>query len=190
MPATPATFFPIFSVELRAVGFTGLFVDQLASGLANGLSQHILGGMSVITKDSGSLGVGFGVGFALLPSDILFTNLMSLAGKSFNGVSYPLMALAISKAIGTSISSCVVNSSHVSVGSGKGIGSIIPNGVPSIPFYESSFKTVGVVSVYEDLPRIIVDSVNLALPSSYVDVNITGSFSPSAATGIGTGFLK
>ena len=190
MPINQLTVFPLVKANLVGLSFSGFTVDQIAAGLASGICNALLLSTSVVTQDTGSLGVGYGVGSAFLKSEFV-TNLLlaSLPAESIGGVSSVLLANAVGMSISGAVSCGVVNTTSPLVGSGVGIGSIVPTS--SLLYFNEAFASVGMSGLAAvSFARAISIAFDSSMPSTFLKVDIMGSGSPLVALGIGTGSIS
>jgi len=181
---------PIFRVNLLGAGMLGPSANQLAVGLANGLFQYASAGMKVQTVDVGVLGVGTGIGIAVLtPASLIPALSGSFPGHSILGIMSQPLAIAVASAFSQCFALAIVSTISPTVGVGAGVGTIIPT--YAAPFFIAGFRAAGMNGPTVDLlATAIGDGLDFALPSTIVTVAIAGSPSivPSGGSGSGSIF--
>jgi hypothetical protein len=189
MPLIPSFTIPIIEANLVSARCVGINSIQIATAVANGLQSYALAGIKASTVDEGNAGAGYGQGTATLAPSVIVP-LMAGAFESAN-IAGP-NGLAMSYAIATSLSECIsssiVNTSHSTVGLGYGSGSLIPSS--GSPFFIREFATMGIVGTLSiSLATAIGNALDASLPSTSVNVVISGSGSPTIVSGVGVGLI-
>lgn len=189
VPISPATTLPIFRAGLLAAGMVGTGASQLAAGLANGFFQYLSAGVKVQTVDVGTLGVGKGIGIAILtPASLIPAMSGSIAGHAIFGLMSQPLAMAVAVSMAECFPLAIVNTISPTVGVGAGIGTIIPTS--GAQFFIPAFRAAGMNgSMVDNLAAAIAGGLDIALPTTIVTVAIAGSPSISPSGGSGTGTL-
>lgn len=188
VPVNTVTATPVFLASLYGAGLSGPYIPALAQGLASALSTYIPT-LIVQTANVGTAGSGVGTGTAFLSTAVLNPSMVaSFSGSGLVGVFSPSLALAVASGISNCMSLAVANVISTGVGSGTGIGNVIPNS--GIPHFISGLRGVAMIGTYVDvLATAIANGFDSSLPSTVVNVVIAGPSSPVPASGVGFGSL-
>lgn len=192
MPLDRISVSGIMRVSLFGVGLVGSGSNQLVAGLTDALCTYGTTAMSVKTIDSGTLGVGKGMGIGvILPQPILMVSLLaSLPSEGIAGLSMPQVALGTSIGYSIALSTAIVSTFHPSVGTGSGKVQIFQNTVAAIGIFTKSFISAGMSgSMVVPLATAIAKGLDAVLPSAIGVVAITGSPSVAPSGGVGFGNL-
>lgn len=187
MPLASTITTPIFLANIASAGCIGISSIQLATGLANGLSSYAISGITAVTTDAGQTGSGKGTGTSILtPASIIPPMIGFFASQGIAGVLGIPLATGIANALSICISSSIVQTVHPSVGSGTGVGSLVPTS--GIPFFVSGFAAAGIVGVQGvNLATAVANGLDASLPTTVVTVGIIGASGSSSSAGAGTG---
>jgi hypothetical protein len=189
MPVDNASCLAVVSSNLASAGLTGVSLVNLSSAIANGLSTYLVSGVSVVTVDSGVLGLGYGTGKAnILPATALPIFTSFFVSNGIKGISAPLIATAVCNSFVTIINTAVVSTVSPTVGVGAGSGGLI--GSTSNPYFAASFSSAGLAGAFSPIMVTAISlSVDSCIPTAVVNVAITGSGSSVPSSGIGKGVL-
>lgn len=181
--------FPAVQSSFSGIGFTGVALLNLCHAITSGIIDALINTASVTTYDQGSLGVGSGQGFITPDPVKIKTSLsQSMAGSQINGVATELIVDAMSSSIASALTFAEVKTTHSSVGTGFGLGTISPSSSSSVFYYAflgAGFST----DLSASLAASVSTGFDACLPFQSVQVVISGSASPSGASGVGSGML-
>jgi hypothetical protein len=181
-PALTAT----ITVGLMSGGMLGTAVPQLASGVGIGLTLWAQQ-QTVSTIDTGTLGVGVGLGPFVIPPPLLTANLLvAYAANGMLGVMAPLEAVGFGNGIALGLAQGMLQTMHPLVGTGTGIGRI--NGPPAFSSIMQGFASVGITGQSSaQKANAISMALMMTIQSLVFPVVIVGSASPVASGGVGNG---
>lgn len=186
MPLQSATTLPIIAGFMPSGMCLGVSSQQLALGISLGLSYYAPL-IRVVTADVGTVGSGAGTGAVILTPASVIPSISSLfAAQGIIGVTSQPLAIAVGNALSSCFSTAIPITVHPSVGVGTGIGTLIPASGAG-PF-SAGFASAGIIGkMGANLAIAIANGLDAALPSSIVNVIITGPAGPSPSSGAGTG---
>lgn len=192
MAINPATTLPIFQAGLTANGLVGTGATQLSDGLSSGLFTYITTGVTVISIDAGTLGVGTGVGIGIVLSESVVLQVLVpfMAGEGIFGImSFPL-ANAIAFGVSSSLILGQISTINPLVGVGAGKVQLIPNG-SGAAIFESCFKAAGLAGASaSNLATAVGSALDTVIAFAVGVVAIVGVPSIIGSAGVGSGTIK
>lgn len=191
MPLDPATVTGLMNANMIANGLVGPSTPQLASGIANGLSQYAASGLTAISVDTGTVGsgTGFGVGMVIAPSIFQATLQAAFAGALIFGPSAPLLVNALSLGFSQALATAIINTANVGVGVGTGVVTVVPGS--GVPFFTAAFAAGGMVGPGAvNMATAVGIGFDSAIPAAKGVIVIAGPAGPSPAAGAGTGKIS
>lgn len=180
----------LLSGYLGANSIFGISSTLLSSAISNGFSQYAVIGVTVNTNDVGSAGAGAGLGIGInlpLPTVNAIMTSEFEAAQIRGPMKQPLISAISSTLVSTML---VANIATVNAGVGTGVGkaSLISNSLISIPIMIANFAAFTLVGVSSPvLATAVARGIDQALLLGTGVVAITGSATPSPATGVGIG---
>lgn len=191
MPLLPATAIPIIQSNLLSNNIKGIASIRLATALANGFcsySQSII----VSTIDVGTIGSGSGIGLGvtLTPAQLIKTLFDSFTANGISGIFKQRLIVAIASSFSSLLTNAQILTANVGVGVGTGKATLIPNSALSISMMTTNFIAANLVGISgPKLARAVAQGYDLALPTAFGVVSITGGTGPSPGSGTGIGKL-
>lgn len=172
-----------------ATGNLGSQVPQLATGIANGLSNWVPS-VVVQTIDTGSLGVGSGGPMPLVvPQPPLFANLLAgAASAGVLGVMSPLLFLGIANGLVLAFNQMLIKTTHTGVGAGTAAARFI--GSSATPQMIAGFNAAGMKGEGTvKMAKAVGTGLDLTFQTLAVALPIVGAPSPSGGSGVGFGVI-
>lgn len=143
MPLTPVGVAGVLTPALIASGNIGIAVPQLALGVGTGVGI-MAQGSSVVSVDTGTLGVGVSTVPLLVPQPLLLTSFLTgLAASGTIGVMMPALALGLANGLAVGFLQGLVVMAHPGVGLGAGVAKFIVT--TAVPSMIAGFAAVGMV---------------------------------------------
>jgi hypothetical protein len=189
MALTPANLSASILGGLTTVGLKGSAVSQLAQGLANGLTAWTQG-LTVVTTDTGSAGVGAGFLPWLVPLPLLSASLLATyPANGHLGPFAPVEAQGMAIGLSLGFAQGFLVTVHAGVGAGTGFARV--TGGPAFPFLIAGLLSVGVKGTgASQKANAISQALTLVLQTFGTPIPIVGSASPVVTAGVGVGRIS
>lgn len=180
----------LLSGYLGANSIFGISSTLLSSAISNGFSQYAVAGVTVNTSDVGSAGAGAGAGIGV---NLPFPTVNAIMTAEFEAAQIrgPMKQSLITAISSTLISTMLLaNIATINTGVGTGVGkvSLVSNSLISVPIMIANFAAFTLVGVSSPvLATAIARGIDQVLLLGTGIVTITGSATPTPATGVGVG---
>jgi hypothetical protein len=194
MPLTPPGLQGLLTPLVTAANYTGTSAPSLVSAIANAVSSWLTT-LIVKTTDIGLMGVGTGIGKAIITPASLIGPLQGMAtANGIKGTAAPALMAAIGNGVSSFVSSMgMVQTTHPGIGVGTGIGQLIIPGPASLQgllmaqLVAMQIKGTSAIS----FATAVASGLSTGMASTIVSVVITGSPTlPPPVTGSGVGIGK
>lgn len=194
MPIEPASATSTLDSRLKGEGIDGSMATPLASGIANGLVQHIPS-LQVQTTAFGLLGGGTGTGSATLSAAPGVPILQgALESSGIEGALASNLARACASGLSTIVQSGTVNTIVTGVASGSGNGGFSDTRPSSlVTTLRTTLRAAGMEGhMAPELASGLGNGMARHLRQTAVTTLVTGSpvFPPSPSSGFGSGSLS
>lgn len=187
MPLTPVGLTGTLVPAMAGTGQIGAGMPKLALGIATG-TVLFAGSATVVTIDTGTLGIGAGVTPLIVPPPLLLASLLlGMQSQQILGPMAPLLAAGIAAGLSAGFAQAILVTTHAGVGAGAGVARIVGAG-SAVPLMIQGFESVdlkGQGTVKK------ATAIGMALDHVFKDfaipVAIMGAPTPVGGTGVGVG---
>jgi hypothetical protein len=179
----------LLTQSLKANGAQGSEVVKLAKGVALGV-QAWLPKLRVQSLDSGTAGAGVGTGPLVLPSRVLYQNLLvSFKQAGLAGEFSPNICMGLAQGLSGCFDTMTYQTAHPVVSSGVGVGTVQPPpGKVGVPAILQGLNGAGLTGqTVPQLAGAIEQGLRVSVNSLVFSIPIVGPTTPTAASGAGFG---